>query len=155
MTCDQLKQALLNLTLNARDAMPRGGDLRIGSSIVDIESGGKEGRPPRRVWPGTMRLLVTDTAARAMDKTTLMARTPEPFRHPRNHWVRNRSLGLSVAHSIITQSGGYISVEGEIGRGTRFEILLPCVGTVKKAATAAGSERRPGRLRLHRSAGGG
>ena len=136
----QLKQVLLNLALNARDAMTTGGELRIESSTVEIDTESHEARLCR---PGQyVRLRVTDTGS-GMDKATL-ARIFEPYFTTKEVGF-GTGLGLSIAHSIIVQSRGCISAESEIGHGTSFEVLLPCIGSFRKISEITGTEPRAGR----------
>jgi CheY-like chemotaxis protein len=126
---------LLNLALNARDAMPGEGTLRIATSIAEIDS---ESRDARLYRPGQyVRLRVSDTGS-GMDEATL-ARIFEPFFTTKKAGS-GTGLGLSMVHSIIVQSGGYIGAESEIGRGTTLEILLPCVSSFRRISEISGVE---------------
>jgi two-component system, cell cycle sensor histidine kinase and response regulator CckA len=120
----RLKQMLLNLALNARDAMPSGGELRISTAAIDIEPDTPQGRQYR---PGRYaRLRVADNG-KGMDKATL-ARIFEPFFTTKTAG-EGTGLGLAIVHSIVVQSGGHIAASTEPGRGTSFDILLPSIGT--------------------------
>jgi len=139
---NQFKQALLNLALNARDAMPTGGELRIDTSTLEIEDATPEGRLYR---PGTyVQLRVSDTGS-GIDESTL-PHIFEPFFTTKKAGV-GTGFGLAMVHSIVTQNGGYISASSELGKGTRFEILLPCIGTFHRITDVAGDsadEAEPG-----------
>ena len=114
----QLEQVLVNLLLNARDAMPYGGVATIETSVVQRES-----------EPGKdfVRIAVTDTGI-GMDEET-MARVFEPFFTTKGRG-RGTGLGLATAYGFIQQSGGSISVSSKPNAGTTFTILLPrCEGT--------------------------
>ncbi len=117
----QLEQVLMNMVVNARDAMPDGGRLTVRTENVTVEleqyMGVPEARPGRFV-----RLSIADTGV-GMNKDTL-EQMFEPFFTTKQSGT---GLGLSVAYGIIRQHGGWISVDSEPGRGTRFQVYLPSV----------------------------
>jgi two-component system cell cycle sensor histidine kinase/response regulator CckA len=107
----QLHQTLLNLCVNARDAMPAGGSLSITTERVRIQGGG---------W--SIRLTVADTGS-GMDETT-KSRIFEPFFTTKEPG-RGTGLGLSVVYGIMESHGGSISVESAPGKGTKFKLDFP------------------------------
>jgi signal transduction histidine kinase len=136
----QLTQVLLNLAVNARDAMPRGGRLTIETAKIS--------RLPRnRAFPRAenrsendptfVRVSVTDTGS-GMDEET-QKHLFEPFftTKPRG---AGTGLGLSTVYGIVKQSNGYINVQTEIGIGTRFDVYLPASAA---AAAGKGVEAQP------------
>jgi PAS domain S-box-containing protein len=117
----QLDQVLVNLAINARDAMPRGGRLSIQTDNLDIDAVYAQGRPG--LLPGRyVRLRVSDTGT-GMDQATI-DRVFEPFftTKPKGHGT---GLGLSTVYGIITQAGGSVQIYSEPGLGTTFTVLLP------------------------------
>ncbi|MBL8294384.1 MAG: PAS domain S-box protein [Bryobacterales bacterium] len=115
----QLDQVLMNLVTNALDAMPSGGTIEIATAKVDTPVPGLH----RRTAPGGLaRLAVSDTG-QGMDKETL-SHIFEPF-FTTKEVGKGTGLGLPTVQGIVDQSGGWIEVHSEIGRGTRFEIFLP------------------------------
>ena len=116
----QLQQIVLNLCVNARDAMPDGGLLRVSTRVLggaDTGEPGRSGRPPRRV-----QLSVEDTGV-GMDAKTL-ARLFEPFFSTKGEG--GTGLGLSVVYGIVQSLGGDVGVKSSPGRGARFDVVLPC-----------------------------
>ncbi len=112
----QMEQVIVNLALNAREAMPRGGRLTI--ETVNATSEGLPGSPPAGEY---VRLAMTDSG-HGMEPAVL-ARLFEPFFSTRGR--TGRGLGLSTAYGIVRQSQGHIFARSEPGRGTTFEIFLP------------------------------
>jgi PAS domain S-box-containing protein len=119
----QIEQIIMNLVLNARDAMPEGGRLRIGTANAesdDTESGRESGSS---IGP-CVTLTVSDTGC-GIDLAT-QARIFEPFFTTKEPG-KGTGLGLSTAYGIVKQSGGSISVQSELGHGATFRICLPRV----------------------------
>jgi PAS domain S-box-containing protein len=115
----QLQQVLVNLVINARDAMPAGGQLAVGVSRVTIRA--SDDASAAR-WGESVRLTVADSGT-GMDELTRQ-RLFEPFFTTKEPG-RGTGLGLPVVYGIITQLGGAIQVESAPGRGTTFTIDLP------------------------------
>jgi PAS domain S-box-containing protein len=113
----QLEQALINLAVNARDAMPAGGRLTISTGNVDVTQPHEFAAPGRYV-----RLAVTDTGCGMSDE--VKARVFEPFFTTKGPG-KGTGLGLSMVYGFVKQSGGYVTVASAPGTGTTFEILLP------------------------------
>ena len=116
---NQLEMAILNLTINARDAMPKGGTLRMTLSSEDVA----ERRQPHDLPPGPyLRLSVADTGE-GMDEATIK-RAVEPFFSTKGVG-KGTGLGLSMAHGLAAQLGGALVISSTRGAGTTIEFWLP------------------------------
>ena len=117
----QIEQVLLNLCLNARDAMPNGGRLVLELGNIVIDESYQQSHPWSR--PGRFAMLtVTDTGA-GMDAET-KARIFEPF-YTTKPVGQGTGLGLSMSFSIVQKHGGRIEVQSAPGEGTRFRVWVP------------------------------
>lgn len=128
---NQFEDALLNLGVNARDAMPKGGTLTLSTSEVVVESGGADDTPPGRY----VAVAVADTGGGMTPE--VLARAFDPF-FTTKEVGRGSGLGLSMVYGFVRQSGGALRIDTEVGRGTRIELLFPRIeGTVQAARAAA------------------
>ena len=141
----QFEQVVLNLATNARDAMPMGGALTIHTSDATYETpstfdDGKHKFLPVTIAPGSyVQLTVTDTGS-GMNRET-MTHIFEPFFTTKERG-KGTGLGLAAAYGIVKQTGGWIGVESEAGKGSRFYVLLPRVEGAPEQAEVASEEIR-------------
>ena len=135
----QLEQVILNLVVNARDAMPQGGKLTIETLPVEFDERQVCRYAGLKAGPH-VRLVVSDTGC-GMD-ATIRARLFEPFFTTKQRG-KGTGLGLSIVYGIITQSGGHIEVDSVPGRGTQFSIYLP---QVEKAVFSERTSPPPAQL---------
>jgi signal transduction histidine kinase/CheY-like chemotaxis protein len=149
----QLLQVLMNLAINARDAMPKGGRLSIRTGRLEVPAGERPGETGDGVAPGVYVLLaVGDNGAGIRPEH--LPHIFEPFFTTKEQG-QGTGLGLATVHGIVTQSQGQIRVESRAGEGSEFTVLFPAVadtsGTTEvtdggRTDGRRGATRRPGRL---------
>jgi len=132
----QIEQVLLNLAVNARDAMPNGGEITIETSNVEIEKSEPEESHGHGLGSGRYVLLsVSDTGTGIDEKTR--ARLFEPF-FTSKEIGKGTGLGLATVYGIVKQSGGHVIVKSRIGKGTSFNVYFPKALEVDIASDTGG-----------------
>ncbi len=138
----QLEQVVMNLALNARDAMPGGGRLEVWTEEADLDKDEAYRSTGLQVPSGRYVLLKVHDSGHGMTPE-VRARIFEPFYSTRNS-SQNSGLGLSVVYGIVTQSGGFLWVDSKVGQGTTFTICFPRAAGTLEASAAPRASVAPG-----------
>jgi PAS domain S-box-containing protein len=133
----RLEQVLINLAVNARDAMPDGGLLRIDTANVEVDETCADSHPSLRVGPH-VRLRVSDTGTGMPPEVA--SRAFDPF-YTTKAAGEGTGLGLATVYGIVKQAGGYVQIYSEQGMGTTFTALVPVTARPTKEAVSRSSER--------------
>ena len=138
----QITQVVLNLAVNARDAMPSGGVLTVTTGNIDVTTSMSARRPGAK--PGEYAVLTMRDTGFGMDRAT-QERIFEPFFTTKEQG-KGTGLGLATVYGIVKQSDGYIHVESQVGQGATFWIFLPRASRTEHAPPAPAPARRPARM---------
>lgn len=136
----QIGQVLMNLAVNARDAMPEGGTLTITTTEIDLDRADLPVEPP--LQPGCFALLsVTDSGSGMSEE--VIGHIFEPF-YTTKEFGKGTGLGLSIVYGIVLQHNGFLKVTSQLGKGSTFQVYLPVIAEARLDPAAGKIELPPG-----------
>lgn len=135
----QIEQIIINLSVNARDAMPEGGQLTIDTGGFELDDSNRSMKPMMPVGKYVM-IAVSDTGV-GMDEATI-GRVFEPF-FTTKELGKGTGLGLATVYGIVRQSGGHVCVHSEVGIGSEFKVYLPAVSDAETTVHSNESDFAP------------
>jgi CheY-like chemotaxis protein len=129
----------MNICINARDAMPDGGLLKITAENIEVDDNYAQINPDAK--PGEFIVIIVEDGGVGMS-AEVMSRIFDPF-FTTKEVGKGTGLGLSTTHSIVRSHGGFLNVYSELGKGSRFSIYLPAVGVEYKSDFGKGASQYP------------
>jgi signal transduction histidine kinase len=136
-----IEQVILNLVVNARDAMPQGGQLRVATEPARFDKAAAQANPEARAGEFVC-LQVSDTGSGIAPE--VLSHIFEPF-YTTKEVGRGTGLGLATVYGIVKQHGGWVDVSSQLGEGSTFKVYLPAIPTPAQLAAKAadGASRTP------------
>ena len=135
----QIHQVMMNLCINARDAMPTGGKLKLTAANIDVDENYARMNPDAR--PGQYILVAVEDTGIGM-KPEVLNRIFDPF-YTTKEIGKGTGLGLSTAQTIVQSHGGFVHIYSEVGKGSKFSVYLPAMPTQAELTAPVGGSKYP------------
>jgi len=135
----QIHQVMMNLCINARDAMPTGGKLKLTAANIDVDENYARMNPDAR--PGQYILVAVEDTGIGM-KPEVLNRIFDPF-YTTKEIGKGTGLGLSTAQTIVQSHGGFVHIYSEVGKGSKFSVYLPAMPTQAELTAPVSGSKYP------------